>query len=59
MVEYANADMMPRPEEDREREIEREKNRKLAEDLKVNLKFTWETYTRDKVINLKSSQQLV
>ena len=40
MVEYENADLMPRPEEDREREIEREKNRKLAEDLKVNLKFT-------------------
>ena len=35
MIEYENAAMMPRPEE--EREIEREKNRKLAEDLKVSI----------------------
>ena len=41
MVEYENAAMMPRPEEDREIEIE--KNRKLGEDLKVNLKFTYIT----------------
>lgn len=32
MIEYENAAMMPRPEEDREQEISR--NRKLAEDLK-------------------------
>lgn len=34
MIEYENAALMPRPEEERVTEIDLEKNRKLAEDLK-------------------------